>query len=820
MSLTKEQETWLANSRETYEFYLLHAILHDPLRRSSMLAVPVQPGDFIKEEAELILHALIHAVKVMRACNLPMPSPPTMEFMRSYMESASTSEGTDRETLRSAYMMLMELLKPSYSDQWYCINPYFEAWYGGVHGKRIAREIQASPVPDMTGAISKAQRALAAAVAATASDEEDEMTQVMEGTEFEMERRTPTGIEGLDESLNGGWGDGECYLLFGGTGAGKCHGAGTKILMHDGSVKVVENVAVGDLIMGPDSAPREVIDLVRGREEMLRITPRRAAEPVVVNRSHTLTLAVTNIGQRVVRSGSGVEARSGMLIDVTLDDYLTSSDKFRHVTKWVQVGVVEFPRQDRRLEIPPYLLGFWLGDGNQWHPTISKPGCEQMLREVVESAGWVCSRCPDDPERCEKVSITGGFKAALRGLGLICNKHIPAHFLTASVEERAALLAGLLDADGSVEKSGWEFSNTQSDLVEAVAFLSRSLGYSATVSGPRITRGFGVECNSWRVHVQPFGDVSLPVKRVVPSARRQIKNPLTNGFAVESLGEGDYYGFSVSGPDRRYLLGDFSITHNSIAAGQCAWHVALTGGYPLIVSTELRPREYVSRMVSCASTIPINILQDCGNFVQIRSAVAQAPGMAFKEAMVEKVLRTIKERVRVAKVSPDAGMDARSTLEREREKYKQQVGHYPTWICLDWLGSMADIGGGGKSTSERALAWEMSASSCVAFADVTNTATLVLAQAVNDSQLKRILSIQDIGISKGIAKNMVAAIGLTNSMDTAGVKAAVAGSREMPASMFLEDQFLCTCKARKGEGNNIAVRRDFRYQRLIPRPRT
>jgi hypothetical protein len=194
--------------------------------------------------------------------------------------------------------------------------------------------------------------------------------------------------------------------------------------------------------------------------------------------------------------------------------------------------------------------------------------------------------------------------------------------------------------------------------------------------------------------------------------------------------------------------------------------------------------------------------------------------MAFKEAMVEKVLKTIKERARVAKVSPDAGMDARSTLEREREKYKKQVGCYPTWMCLDWLGSMADVGGGGKGTSERAMAWEMSAASCVAFADVTNTSTLVLAQAVNDSQLKRVLSIQDIGISKGIAKNMVTAIGITNSMDQAGVKAAVSGQREMPSSMFLEDQFFCTCKARKGEGQNIAVRRDFRYQRFIARPRT
>jgi hypothetical protein len=194
--------------------------------------------------------------------------------------------------------------------------------------------------------------------------------------------------------------------------------------------------------------------------------------------------------------------------------------------------------------------------------------------------------------------------------------------------------------------------------------------------------------------------------------------------------------------------------------------------------------------------------------------------MAFKEAAVEKVLNTIKERVRIFKVSPDAGMDARSLLERSREKYNQQMGRYPTWVCLDWLGSMADIGGGGKSTSERAMSWELAASGCVSFADIHQVPTLVLAQAVNDSQLKRVLSIQDIGISKGIAKNMVAAIGITNSMDQAGVKAAVSGQRDMPTSMFLEDQFFCTCKARKGEGQNIAVRRDFRYQRFVARPRT
>jgi hypothetical protein len=483
----------------------------------------------------------------------------------------------------------------------------------------------------------------------------------------------------------------------------------------------------------------------------------------------------------------------------------------------VQAGIVVFPQQASPLEIPPYLLGFWLGDGCKWHPEISKPGCERMLREIVESAGWTCVRRPDDPDRCEKISITGGFKAALRKLGLIRNKHVPAHFLVASIDERAALLAGLLDSDGCVAKSGWEFSNTQEDLVNAVAFLGRSLGYSVTVSSPRVTRGFDVDCTSWRALIQPYGDVVLPVKRVTPPTRRQIKNPLTNGFSVESLGEGDYYGFSVEGPDRRYLLGDFSITHNSIAAGQCAWWEASHNhGWPLIVTTELHPREYAVRTVSNAAGIPINVVQDCENVAQIRQAVMSNPASMYRIKKVDEVLAKFLERTRIHKVSPDDGMNLQMLLERECMIYKSKMGHDPTWVCLDWLGSVADAAPGGKhgGTSERAMLWEQSANSGVKFADRSGIPTLLLAQAVNDAQLKRILTINDIGISKGLGKNMVAVIGVTNTIDKAGIVAAERGKADMPRSMFLDDQLFCLCKARKGEGNNIQVRREFRFQRF------
>ena len=57
-------------------------------------------------------------------------------------------------------------------------------------------------------------------------------------------------------------------LLEAACGSGKCHGKGTPILMYDGSIKNVEDIVVGDLLMGDDNTPRRVLSLARGREEM------------------------------------------------------------------------------------------------------------------------------------------------------------------------------------------------------------------------------------------------------------------------------------------------------------------------------------------------------------------------------------------------------------------------------------------------------------------------------------------------------------------------------------------------------------------------
>lgn len=72
-------------------------------------------------------------------------------------------------------------------------------------------------------------------------------------------------------------------------GHGKCLGKGTPILMYDGSIKSVECVKIGDILMGDDSEPRRVISLARGREPLYKIKQNKAMD-YIVNESHILSL--------------------------------------------------------------------------------------------------------------------------------------------------------------------------------------------------------------------------------------------------------------------------------------------------------------------------------------------------------------------------------------------------------------------------------------------------------------------------------------------------------------------------------------------------
>lgn len=105
-----------------------------------------------------------------------------------------------------------------------------------------------------------------------------------------------TGWKVLDDMLNGGFGWGELEYFIGCANAGKCESKGTRIRMFDGSVKNIEDIVVGDKLMGIDSTPRTVKALARGKEKLYEIEYTGIDEKgkMTVTGEHTLYLIDRN----------------------------------------------------------------------------------------------------------------------------------------------------------------------------------------------------------------------------------------------------------------------------------------------------------------------------------------------------------------------------------------------------------------------------------------------------------------------------------------------------------------------------------------------
>jgi hypothetical protein len=94
---------------------------------------------------------------------------------------------------------------------------------------------------------------------------------------------------------------------------GKCLGKDTEILMYNGKIKKVQDIVVGDLLMGDDSTPRNVLTLARGKEQMYKISSKKG-DSYICNESHILSLkSSTNHSKKI---------KKGDIIDISVIDYL------------------------------------------------------------------------------------------------------------------------------------------------------------------------------------------------------------------------------------------------------------------------------------------------------------------------------------------------------------------------------------------------------------------------------------------------------------------------------------------------------------------
>ncbi|MHB8272784.1 helicase-related protein [Bradyrhizobium sp.] len=277
-------------------------------------------------------------------------------------------------------------------------------------------------------------------------------------------------------------------------------------------------------------------------------------------------------------ASNGCEWAQHEVFNISVSDYFRKNKTFQTYAKTWRTGV-DFAAHNFEPELPPYILGLWLGDGSSTNPTLTTADAETEFAwtAFAHSIGMEVRREIQPENKSVNLHIivrngrgsggvVGGNRVAkaLRRLGVMNNKHIPLRYLTGSRRERLELLAGIIDTDGSLSRKGYDYISVKKQLSLDVAFLARSLGVAAYVKECKKSCQTGAVGTYFRVSIS--GDLSeLPVKlpRKKSMPRSQVKSVMMTGMKIESIGKGDYFGFQLAGADGLFLLGDFTVTHNT-----------------------------------------------------------------------------------------------------------------------------------------------------------------------------------------------------------------------------------------------------------------
>lgn len=346
-----------------------------------------------------------------------------------------------------------------------------------------------------------------------------------------------------------------------------CFAPGTEILMFDGSIKKVEDIVIGDKVMGDDGeTPRTVEKLYHDQDEMFEICNGRGGESYTVNRLHDLVLVASRDHNNKYKKGD--------IIEISVEDYLKQNGAWKHTFKTFRSSGIKTWSRD--VKIDPYFLGVWLGDG-----TSSTLNITNIDKEILD----YCENYSKDlglnwnklsKKYCYSITSEEGTKGKNELLNyfneynLLNNKHVPMDYKLNSQENRLKLLAGLIDTDGWYDQKSkyYEISQKSETLARDIVFISKSLGISTTIRKVKkscMYKGEKREGEYYRINFFGSNIASIPClveRKKVKDSLSTFKNRLHSSFQVIPKGKGEYYGFGLDG-NRRFCLANFEIVKNT-----------------------------------------------------------------------------------------------------------------------------------------------------------------------------------------------------------------------------------------------------------------
>lgn len=381
-----------------------------------------------------------------------------------------------------------------------------------------------------------------------------EMTWIMgyKDVELDVERGTLNNILGVsskdDESKLRG--KRAAHILIEEFG---CHIKGTKVLMYDGSTKNVEDVQIGDILMGNDNTPRTVQKLYNGTDQLYKITLSNG-DFQIVNSHHPVYFKKYNWNTKTYTEHT-----------ITAPELM----KIKNLNKgyYIPKAIINFP--SRSILIDPYFLGLWLGDGDSTRLDIANEDSEVLDWLKDTYPGYVRNLKQSETCKVFHISKSHIYDYCFREYNLYNNKHIPKDFKLNTPDIQLKVVAGLIDTDGTYNSRKNFFEVTQrydrKHILDDVKFMCEANGLKCSLTS-RIGTGKKKGVLHYRLRIS--GNLSIiPTKisrkKGINSITYKSRNCWSNyTFKVEPYEVGEYYGFTVD-KNHLFVLGDLTITHNT-----------------------------------------------------------------------------------------------------------------------------------------------------------------------------------------------------------------------------------------------------------------
>jgi len=385
-----------------------------------------------------------------------------------------------------------------------------------------------------------------------------------------------TGLKAIDASMPAGFAAGNLVIMLGYSGRGKAESVNKVIPTPDGYRKFGE-LKRGDRVWSRSGVPTTVTQIhPQGVIDSFKVTFSDGTYGVFSG-DHLWSFYS---GRRGQRRGNLMTMTTNQLVERGLAHVGQPGSR----GNWKALLPIPEPVQYEKNDLPiaPYLMGAMLGDGSYCSgDSVAILSCndEEIVNIIKDESPNQSVK--EYPRTTSRRFAMHKLRRVFRENGWDQHgnvKFIPEQYLTSSIEDRYAILRGLMDTDGhSPVNRRAEFSTHSTALAEGVAELVRSLGGVAQIHHKKTRPEIVVSL--WTPE-NPFG---IKRKRDNYSPREWFKAIAS----VEPVEKTEMMCISVAADDSLYLTEDYTVTHNTWLSGYFAKQAFLQGKKPMIVSMEM-----------------------------------------------------------------------------------------------------------------------------------------------------------------------------------------------------------------------------------------